>query len=867
MNGYVKIPGSINKAPLVKFAAYQGDKRELPPDFSNYANDVWLLLLSSHQDPNRDLVVVDVDDMAHLPWAIETFGETPYTVATSRGMHLYYKAGGEKVISRNGMVHAKVDVKSWGAYVVAPGSKHRSGFTYTASGIFDFDALPLFDNAKYEALCREARELRRMARITTTQATEGALNKGAYSLEGVWKAWSQVTLFDGRTLSQVKTGEHIVCPFHPGDGERTMYVYDGGREAYCFKESKTFYNLEAPKFIPWVGPWRSGAWTTVSGEPAPMNGKRLGDLTDAFKRGRVVIVKVGRGAGKTYQAVELAKQETGTVVAVSPTRSLTRSLSTRFGIVNYQDVDNENSQIKGSVAVCTPSIWRSEQVPGLLVLDEIEQQVRSLAGTHLLDLDARRAWESLIRRIQVAERVLMLDADAGPGTLALLHAAGVVSEAVWLEGPVETPREWVKLGHKADLTEYMTGRLKAGERLALYSQSRRLASGLARAWERKGFKVACITAHTASEYDLREFSWLKAYDAVIYTPLLGTGVSIDVPFDRVCAVLAQNVGTWDDLRQAVARVRTVKHSEVTYWGPMTSPPEPADCNTNNVLRTWIKHRDSTPSRYTFRYILTDDYTSVSGSQYTAAMATVMAYDVSQGSGWLTRAVEAFANVQAPISEEHSEDSMNLANEVKAVKREEAEAIVASVPLDASERQRLERHGPANVQEADRLRREHIVAFYGEDYTDADKEAQLELVLADDDGRRRQKLGVLRDIYTDPNVLQELDEVALSSGRSGLRYQSRGLRAAYYKALLAELGGIGAEVSTDVCAKALGNVRVPVGVKVPKSTGATAVGNLVRSAGLVWKRTKKLANRQWGYRIGLPTDIPKLLQKWGVSKDT
>jgi hypothetical protein len=153
---------------------------------SRHGEHEGLLLLDSSADGLPELVVVDAADPALFDWCIATFGATPLTVESGReggGRHHYYRVpDGADVRSRNGCVGpmgsfvlkpsrhdpntgrwtSTIDIKARRAYVVAPGSKHRTGHTYTASVPITRETLlglPVFDIAVYERLLAEWRAL------------------------------------------------------------------------------------------------------------------------------------------------------------------------------------------------------------------------------------------------------------------------------------------------------------------------------------------------------------------------------------------------------------------------------------------------------------------------------------------------------------------------------------------------------------------------------------------------------------------------------------------------------------------------------------------------------------------------------------
>jgi hypothetical protein len=84
------------------------------------------------------VVVVDADDLPALRWATKHLTYTPWQTQTSKGFHLYFRHPGVPVPNRARLNTAdgklQLDVRGDGGYVIAPGSVHASGATYTFAG-------------------------------------------------------------------------------------------------------------------------------------------------------------------------------------------------------------------------------------------------------------------------------------------------------------------------------------------------------------------------------------------------------------------------------------------------------------------------------------------------------------------------------------------------------------------------------------------------------------------------------------------------------------------------------------------------------------------------------------------------------------
>jgi P4 family phage/plasmid primase-like protien len=85
-----------------------------------------------------DVIVLDLDSDAAIDWAVNKGLPETYAVATGReggGLHLYFRAPNFLVRNSSGKIAPGVDVRGEGGFVVAEGSPHRSGATYTGNRV------------------------------------------------------------------------------------------------------------------------------------------------------------------------------------------------------------------------------------------------------------------------------------------------------------------------------------------------------------------------------------------------------------------------------------------------------------------------------------------------------------------------------------------------------------------------------------------------------------------------------------------------------------------------------------------------------------------------------------------------------------
>lgn len=138
--GYSPIPLSGNKRPLVRWGAYRLERPkrlEVEAMFGTVpAQGIALLCGKPHA-----LAVVDFDDEAAAEWGRERLPATRWT-RTRRGIHAHFRHPAEGLVrtvcAHGGGVElapgVRADVKGFLSYVVAPGSRHPSGYVYEAEG-------------------------------------------------------------------------------------------------------------------------------------------------------------------------------------------------------------------------------------------------------------------------------------------------------------------------------------------------------------------------------------------------------------------------------------------------------------------------------------------------------------------------------------------------------------------------------------------------------------------------------------------------------------------------------------------------------------------------------------------------------------
>lgn len=544
-----------------------------------------------------------------------------------------------------------------------------------------------------------------------------------------------------------------------------------------------------------------------------------------------IVMEVGQGRGKTelaarFCASTLAKG--GRVVAVAPTRSLVSDCARRFGLPDYRAVGE--GYIRDSVAVCLPSLPRvinfalpdgegeafTFQVrgPDLLVLDEIEQQVATLASDHLLDSDARKAWAALVECVRLAKKVLLLDANAGPLTRHLLQVAGRdPSTTLWVRAPGAAPRK-LEVIKRADLwRSQLLEACKTG-RQATACHSCAEAESLAKLaplW--RGLPNLVLTADSIlrEQIDVSNLDRdLPQYGHLFYSPAIGTGVSIALKahFERVWGILCDSVGTATSALQLLSRVRHPVDRTISIarlGGGRT--PSFWEKDASKVEARWWRGEVVTLRKVGFERDLPQTEIEVVGDghevcrkarAYTSAMALAHASQVRAGLGQVTEALSVYCSrlgweVVEVSGDEVSDEEKAVRSAIQEAKEEvkaaEVTSIVQADDLPEADLDRVRRKGAKTYSEALGVRRASIERVYGPG--SADDEA---VVAFDDRGRGRKAIYGFAQVAAAIEggealtSLERLDRAQLRKNGSPLRLRHRTVKATGLASLVKRLVG-------------------------------------------------------------------------------
>lgn len=479
-------------------------------------------------------------------------------------------------------------------------------------------------------------------------------------------------------------------------------------------------------------------------------------VRERFPRARAVVLQARCGTGKTQIAADLFRglrdDERGVVLA--PTRTLVHDSAPRYGVRTHDEPDVP-PVIEGSIAICGPSLHRiSPAVPiELFVADEIEQVLAQYHGMTTYERGRRDRFE-LIACIRRSRFSLLMDAGAGERTVALLEdCCGAEPDAlrpdeiVWVSVASEEKLTFRAIGTASAGLELVMDALLEGRRLAIAAMSAEFANALgpmvAEAFP--ALRLTLVTAETVEDgLSLRDINAIaRETDVLIYSPVMSTGVSIDVKnhFDQVILFSVDGAADGLTAMQMVSRVRHPRSREVLVTGQNRQRPDAQRFDADWWLRHWRTEYALNRNYLGADFEFTPSVTVDPGSRIHLRAAAVHASAAARnGQQWVLRAlvgdaqVNDLAELDAPPTDTQKLLSKALTEVKQRRKRVKAQAVAAVDPADLAH---------ANL-EAPTTRRETkkaaaLAKALGPAYELADAPTREELAFEDSNGRVREQV--------------------------------------------------------------------------------------------------------------------------------
>lgn len=308
----------------------------------------------------------------------------------------------------------------------------------------------------------------------------------------------------------------------------------------------------------------------------------------------VVLIRSPKGTGKTEwlrKIVERGKANKQSILLIGHRQSLIMATAERLGLSPYimikAESDNESSKVHpvaptNHYAICLDSmptrLDTRQNRYDIVIIDEIEQVLSHLTSTTLRD-NRQQVVLNLGFYLRSASKVYALDADLNRVTVMALPALmGDGSKSSLLVVNDWAPKRGPTYLYRAEnqLIDVLRTALDDGKRCFVCSNSKSLIEKLAlslqeRYGDAKAFRW--ITSDNSQLADTQTFlkglpDSLLAYDALLVSPAVGTGVDItfkgsEQKVDAVFGLFKSRITTHFDIDQQLCRVR--HPGEVHVW--------------------------------------------------------------------------------------------------------------------------------------------------------------------------------------------------------------------------------------------------------------------------------------------------------------
>ena len=299
----------------------------------------------------------------------------------------------------------------------------------------------------------------------------------------------------------------------------------------------------------------------------------------------IVMLKANKGVGKTVAVIDYINkvgQDCPRIGIVSFRKTLTNNLKHRYNedlenkFVSYLDADINNQSttsnrlIHNDRWICQlESIRRIVNVRNdLLIIDEISQVLNQLFSGFG---DTGDVFNRFMLMIKSAKKVIVMDADISTDTIELFRSMRPTDNIDLHINHFTRNYNMEMTLNEATLLSHMTDSAKSGKKFVLASNygNKKLsciAEMIKAEMTKAGLqepRIMIYTRETCKAKEIKETmdnvneSW-TAYDIVIYSPVIQSGVSFERDhFDQVYGLFKNTTNLFSDCSQMLHRVRCV----------------------------------------------------------------------------------------------------------------------------------------------------------------------------------------------------------------------------------------------------------------------------------------------------------------------
>jgi hypothetical protein len=309
---------------------------------------------------------------------------------------------------------------------------------------------------------------------------------------------------------------------------------------------------------------------------------------------RIVVIRSAKGTGKTEWLRRVVARY-DRVLSVGHRVSLVLQTAKRLGLQPYYDSDKKKwitTAPRIATTIHSLDKLESDAAYDVVIIDEVEQVLKAIVNDANLKHRKVRAVGALLEHMLRARSVLLTDADIGEATLTVLNNYFAHCNVSYIENE-----------YKLRLIDYAVLHPTAEDVLAVAKEFYNYKTKIAIACNTRAdadkaeeyfkafvpeHKILKITAESNEDNNetLENINErLADIDVFIYSPSVGTGVSIDIEGFALFGIARNGpgVGDVDDFRQQLGRFRNPLDREVHLFVEKKQMNEPVSPETYRDL--------------------------------------------------------------------------------------------------------------------------------------------------------------------------------------------------------------------------------------------------------------------------------------------
>ena len=464
------------------------------------------------------------------------------------------------------------------------------------------------------------------------------------------------------------------------------------------------------------------------------------------RRSPIEVIQWPMSLGKTFQQqLFIANHPDERHVYVVPTQALAQEAANRLNLPCYLDFEPGDTRWYGSMVVCIASFKKVLGAIKYLYVDEIESCLQQLNSKTIFSAEeAQQTYFALVQDIADSRKVTLMDAYAGEATLELIDHAGRLEETHILTAEVE-PVTWVDMGSKQKHQLLIHQRVRKGKRLAVGCSSKNEAITLSETLK-KDFAHLDIRCYHSDNFDNERSKHSEPFicDVLIYTNVIGSGVSIDVQnhYDERHVIICEGTGNSRNIQQMSGRVRHPIDTKVYFSGDNRTAKEVWKSTPERLLHNWALAKEDSIR-------ILDSLNITVGRHFERdeirmallnLLACIESSSIANGKDWAATWIRQ--NMLIEENEEEIENEDEIKAQLKETREEIKEAraftILNAKDVSPEEAQEIERKYSKTDAERAILEKQRLKNQFGDGFTEATEEEQSKIIREDEHGKLTRK---------------------------------------------------------------------------------------------------------------------------------